>query len=124
MPRSGRHLRSQSYGVEAETIAAWWLRLKGYTVLARRFRASGAEIDMIARRGKMLIFVEVKARPDLGDALAAVSAQKARQISRAARAWLSLHPAADGVSFRLDAVILSRAWLPKHVEAVHPLEVG
>ena len=53
------------FGQKAETLAALWLRLKGYRILARRFRAPPGEIDLVARRGRVLALVEVKARADL-----------------------------------------------------------
>ena len=49
----------------AEGLSAWGLRLKGYRILARGFRVPVGEIDIIARRGRVLVFVEVKARNDL-----------------------------------------------------------
>jgi putative endonuclease len=52
-------------GLRAETIAALFLRLKGYRILARRFTSPVGEIDLVARRGTSLVFVEVKARPTL-----------------------------------------------------------
>ena len=123
MPEGSRHAYSQRFGLKAETIAALWLRLKGYRILSKRFRASGAEIDLVARRGAMIAFVEVKARPDPDAALAAVTPEKARQISRAARNWLARYPQPPVMSFRLDAVIVSRRMLPRHVEAVLPLAI-
>ena len=70
--------------------------LKGYTILERRFVVSGGEIDLVARRGGSIAFVEVKARADLEVAAIAISATKRRRISRAARVWLSRKPMGRG----------------------------
>ena len=64
--------RAESRGRRAEWIAVWWLRLFGYRVLARRARQRVGEIDIVARRGRTLAFVEVKARPDRAQAAEAV----------------------------------------------------
>ena len=62
-------------GLVAESIAGWLLRLKGYRVLATRYRTPLGEIDIVARRGKVLAFVEVKARPSLEAGLEAIAAE-------------------------------------------------
>ncbi len=68
-----RETRRQAYvrGRRAEALAAWWLRLKGYRILARGFRVAAGEIDLIARRGRLIALIEVKARPSLEEAGAA-----------------------------------------------------
>ena len=86
--RRGAH----RFGLKAESIAALLLRLKGYSILARRFTVSGGEIDLIARRGGSIAFVEVKARADLDAAAGAIGATKRRRIARAARVWLARNP--------------------------------
>lgn len=108
--------RSHRRGLAAETLAAMHLRLKGYRILARRFRARVGEIDMIARRGAHFAFVEVKARPEAGEVLTA--RQRAR-IRRAAEAWLAVAslrgrlPTEYSASFDL---VLVRPWRwPQHV---------
>jgi Holliday junction resolvase-like predicted endonuclease len=79
--RRGAHL----YRLKAESIAALLLRFKGYTILAKRFVVSGGEIDLIARRGGSIAFVEVKARAALEVAATAISATKRRHRPRCSR---------------------------------------
>jgi putative endonuclease len=117
--RRGAHL----FGLEAETMAAWLLRLKGYSIVARRFTVSGGEIDLIARRGDAIAFVEVKARADLDAALIAISATKRRRIARAARVWLSRNPWAAGLTLRGDAVYVAPRRLPRHALSAYRLEI-
>jgi putative endonuclease len=109
---SQRRRDAHLYGLKAESIAALFLRLKGYTILARRFVVSGGEIDLIARRGGSIAFVEVKARADLEVAAIAISATKRRRIARAARVWLARNQWAAGLTLRGDAVFVARATSP------------
>jgi putative endonuclease len=85
-------------------VALLFLVAKGYRPLARRFAAAGGEVDLVVRRGGTIAFVEVKARGALEDALTAITAEKRRRFSRAARAWLARHPRAAGLTWRADAV--------------------
>ena len=108
--------RAYRWGLHAETIAAVWLRLKGYRILARRFRARVGEIDLIARRGRHFAFIEVKARPETGEMLTA--RQRAR-IRRAAEAWLAGAGAYGHLPEKFSAsfdLVVVRPWrLPQHV---------
>jgi len=56
--------QAEARGRGAETMACWYLRLRGWRILARRARVPGGEVDVVARRGRTLVFVEVKARSD------------------------------------------------------------
>jgi len=111
---AGARRTAEVRGRRAEWVAAWFLRLKGYRVLARRYRAPVGEIDLIVRRGKLIAFVEVKARATLVEAVESVTPAGRRRVGRAAAAWLASHPAA-GFDLRFDVVALSRRRLPRHL---------
>jgi putative endonuclease len=117
--RRGAHL----FGLKAESLAVLLLRLKGYSIVARRYAISGGEIDLIARRGDSIAFVEVKARADLEAAADAISATKRRRISRAARVWLARNPWAAGLTLRGDAVFVAPRRLPRHAPSAYTLEI-
>ncbi len=119
-----RRQRSNRRGDRAEWLAAIALMLRGYRILARRYRVTGGEIDLIARRGSTVAFVEVKIRPSLEEALLAVTSTKSRRITRAASVWLSRNPWAVRYSLRGDAVIAAPRRWPRHIEAAFPLSLG
>lgn len=102
-------------GRRAERVAAWWLRLKGYRILARGFRVPVGEIDVIARRGRTIALVEVKARPSLDEARQAISSRQRRRIERAAASFLQRHPALAGCDLRFDVVLLAPGRRPHHL---------
>ena len=95
-------------GRRAEWIAGCWLRLKGYRLLARGYRCPSGEIDLIARRGRVLAFIEVKQRDRLATAAAAISQRQRRRIIRAAQAFLQSHPQFAGLDLRFDAILFGR----------------
>ena len=104
-------------GLSAETRAAFLLVVKGYRILARRWQSPVGEIDIVARRRRVLIFVEVKARARLDDAAEAVSERQRRRIAAAAQAWLAIHPEHASAEIRFDAVlVMPRRW-PRHIIA-------
>jgi putative endonuclease len=99
----------------AETLAAWSLQLRGYRVLARRYRTPVGEIDLVVRRGRLLAFVEVKARPDLEQALGALGPRQRERTRRAAELFLLRNPSHAGCILRFDLVAV-RPWrLPRHL---------
>ena len=115
--------RSQRFGRRAEWIAAAWLTLKGYRILARRYSVSGGEIDIVARRGDVVAFVEVKARPGLDEAASAIGEAKRRRLSSAARVWLTRNPWAMGATLRGDAVWVAPGRFPRHLPAAYLLDI-
>ena len=113
-----RRLKAYRRGNRSELLAALALRLKGFRILARRYRTRLGEIDLIARRGDLVIFVEVKARPTLEAAMEAVGATSARRIEAAADLWLARQHDRGRLALRFDLVaVLPRRW-PVHVENV------
>src|SRR5216117_1323745 len=87
-PRPERQIAFRT-GISAESRAAAFLIAKGFRILARRWRSPVGEIDIIARRRSLLLFVEVKARETLDDAAWAVSERQRARIIAAAEAWLA-----------------------------------
>ncbi|MBC8157866.1 MAG: YraN family protein [Rhodospirillales bacterium] len=103
------------FGLFAEHLAAALLRLKGYRILATRFKTTVGEIDIVARRADLIAFVEVKARADLAAAADALGPRQRQRIERAALAFMARHPHMAGQFMRFD-VILVTAWkLPRHI---------
>jgi putative endonuclease len=84
----------------------WHYRLRGYRILAANAWAGGYELDLVVRRGRTVVFCEVKAKADgrFGDPLEMVTAEKARRIAIAAGAWLAAHPELAGCQARFDVV--------------------
>ena len=116
MPTAFERRQAFRRGHLAEAAAAWLLRCKGYRIVGRRVRTPMGEIDLIARRGGTLAFVEVKSRPTRDVALEAVSPRQARRMVGAARYWLSLQPpAATAADWRFDIVVVSPYLLPRHL---------
>ena len=104
-------------GRRAETIACWYLRLFGWRILARRARARGGEVDIVARRGRTLAFVEVKARNSTDAANLALDAYRLRRVAMAAEQLVPRFMR-DGDSLRIDAIfIVPRRW-PRHLPDV------
>ena len=104
-------------GLSAEARAAAFLMAKGYRILAKRFRSPYGEIDLVARRRNVLVFVEVKARATLDDAAYAVTPRQQRRIIDAAQAWLMAHPEHAEFDMRFDAMLIAPRRLPRHLLA-------
>jgi putative endonuclease len=100
----------------SERRAARWYRLRGYRILATNCWLAGAELDVVARRGRVVVFCEVKSKSGaaFGDPLEMVDARKVARVRRAATAWLARHPELDSLDVRFD-VIAERAGRLQHV---------
>ena len=106
--------RANRFGRRAEVLACALLLLKGYRILARNLRVPVGEIDIIARRGRTLAFVEVKARSGDGAAAEALSPRQRRRIVRAAEWFLSARPELIALTARFDLVLVERWRWPEH----------
>jgi putative endonuclease len=104
-------------GLSAESRAAALLLAKGYRILARRFRTPHGEIDIIARKRNLIVFVEVKARAALDDAAYAVTPRQQARITDAAQGWLMAHPEHAEFDMRFDVVLIAPRHLPRHLIA-------
>ena len=102
-------------GLSAESRAAMLLIAKGFRIVARRYRSPLGEIDIVARRGRVLLFVEVKARVSLDDAAWSVTPQQRRRIIGGAEAWLGAHPGDAQCFIRFDVVLVAPKSLPRHI---------
>ncbi|MEH6690638.1 MAG: YraN family protein [Pseudorhizobium pelagicum] len=101
-------------GHVAEYLAAFFLLLKGYRILALRYKTRSGEIDLIARKGDLAVFVEVKARVGEREAVDAVSATAQKRIRAASDIWLSRRPDAARLSQRYDVIAVLPGRLPRH----------
>lgn len=106
--------KAERRGRFSEWFAALYLLLKGYRILALRFRTPAGEVDIIARRGDLVCFIEVKARGNVQGALDAVSQHTQRRIRASADLWLSRQPDRDRLSLRFDIIAVEPARLPRH----------
>ncbi|MEQ8604849.1 MAG: YraN family protein [Marivibrio sp.] len=107
--------RAEGRGRKAEDWAALWLRLKGYSILARRARTPVGEIDLIVRRGRLIAAVEVKARADLGEAAASVTERQRRRIAQGFDYWLALKPELSAFDRRFDVILVAPGKRPRHL---------
>jgi putative endonuclease len=104
-------------GLSAESRAAAYLVAKGYRILARRWKSPVGELDLVARRRHLLVFVEVKARASLDDAAEAVLPRQQRRIAAAAEAWIATYPDPTITDMRFDAILVAPRKLPRHIES-------
>lgn len=109
--------QAEKRGRGAETLACWYLRLKGWRVLARRARVRGGEVDIVARRGRTLAFIEVKARSSVEAAAFALDHYRLRRVAVAAER-LAQRYMRDGDDIRIDALFIIPGRLPRHLANV------
>jgi putative endonuclease len=104
---------------DAERRAARWYRLRGWKILGANVWAGGNEVDLIARRGRRLRFVEVKEKrgPGFGDPVEAVTPEKQRRVRRAADTWLAARPELDSLDVGFDVVAVRDGRLERLADA-------
>ena len=122
-PRSGkrepRPERQAAFrvGISAESRAAAFLIAKGFRILARRWRSPLGEIDIVARRRRLLVFAEVKARSTIDEAVESVNVRQRRRIAAAAEIWLAANPDDSIRDIRFDVILVVPGKLPQHIPA-------
>ena len=115
LTKNAKRLAAFRRGVSAESVAAILLGAKGYRTIARRWKSPVGEIDLVVKRGRLIVFVEVKARKDLDQAAESVLVRQRRRIVAAAEVWLAAHPEHAGYDMRFDAVLVSPGRMPQHI---------
>ncbi|MDE1172285.1 MAG: YraN family protein [Parvibaculaceae bacterium] len=121
--RQERGRANQRTGLRAEALARLVLRLKGYRILGSRVRTRAGEIDLVARRGRVLAFVEVKSRQAQADARLALQPRQQYRLARAAEAWAAGRRELEGLIWRYDLMICAPRRLPRHLmDAWRPQE--
>ena len=102
-------------GRAAEAACVLLLRLRLYRILARDYRVPSGEIDIIARRGRAVVAIEVKARPSLADAAEAVSPRQRRRVARAFEHFLASRPDLAQLQPRFDVILVAPGRWPRHI---------
>jgi putative endonuclease len=120
--RVRRGAAARKAGRSAEVIAAVWLMAKGYAILGFRLRTPQGEIDLLARRGRVLAAVEVKRRRTLAEALEAVTPLQRQRLLAALQALASRRRALTALEPRLDLFLLAPGARPRHIVAAWGVE--
>lgn len=108
--------RHERAGRWAETYAAWYLRLKGYGILERRYKSGSGEIDIIARKRNVLAIIEVKHRPTQEAAEDSLTPYALRRISRATDDYYARTPSVQNLPIRFDGIFVSKNWRITHLK--------
>ena len=112
---SSKRKTAEKFGRRGESLAILYLRLKFYSILAKRVKTPVGEIDLVARRGKDIVFIEVKARSDKNQVENALRSVNQRRISRAAGYYLTQFPEIYHSQLRFDVIFLAPFSWPRHV---------
>lgn len=107
--------RTYQRGLQAETLAALWLQVKGYRILERRYKTPVGEIDLIVQKGNMIAFVEVKARATKDQALESLTSAMCRRIERAASYYISHHDK-EHYDMRFDLITVTPPFFVHHLD--------
>jgi putative endonuclease len=111
---SGKRLVAERRGRRGETLAAWFLRLKGWRIVARRVKTPRGEVDLVVRRGRQVAFVEVKWRASADELALAVDAYRLRRVVAAAESLVPRY-ARNGEDVRIDVLLLAPGRWPRHI---------
>ena len=107
--------RAEARGRRGERIAGWWLRLKGWRILDRRVRTPAGEVDLVARKGNLIAFVEVKMRATAAELDFAIDERRLSRVAAAAEVLMPRY-AGPGDDIRVDVILLAPGMRPRHIE--------
>lgn len=110
-------LAAERRGRRGERIAGWWLRLKGWTILDRRVRCPAGEVDIVARRGALVAFVEVKVRASEAELALAIDERRLARVAAAAE-MLAPRYLRAGDDMQIDVMLLAPGRPPRHLSNV------
>ena len=110
-------LDAEKRGRRGETLAAWFLRLKGWRIVGTRVKTPRGEVDLIARRGKSIVFVEVKARTHRRDLATAIDATRLRRVAAAAEILLPKY-GKECENMQIDVIMVAPWRWPNHLPNV------
>ena len=106
---------AEASGRRGERIAAWWLRLKGWRILDKRVRTPAGEVDLVARKGNLIAFVEVKMRATSAELDFAIDERRLTRVAAAAEVLMPRY-AGPGDDIRVDVILLAPGTMPRHIE--------
>ena len=109
-----RRVEAERRGRRGEQFAVWWLRLGGWSIIGQRLRVGAGEVDIVARRGSILAFVEVKWRARSEDLDFAIDSYRLRRVARAAQV-LAHRFAGPNDTLRIDVILLSPGRWPRRI---------
>lgn len=107
--------KAEAAGRRGERLAAWWLRLKGWRILDRRVRTPAGEVDLVARKGNLIAFVEVKLRKSAAELDFAIDERRLARVAAAAEILMPRY-AGPGDDIRVDVILIAPGTRPRHIE--------
>ena len=113
--KSAGRLAAEQRGRRGERLAAWYLRLKGWRILDRRVKTPLGEVDLVARRGAQIAFVEVKTRASTAELDLAIDERRLARVAAAAE-LLAPRYAGGGDDIRVDVILIAPGTRPRHIE--------
>jgi putative endonuclease len=106
---------AEASGRRGERLAGWWLRLKGWRILDRRVRTPVGEVDLVAKKGALIAFVEVKMRKSAAELDFAIDERRLARVAAAAE-YLMQRYATAGEDIRIDVILIAPGTRPRHIE--------
>lgn len=114
-PSPDQRRDAEAAGRRGERLAAWWLRLKGWRILDQRVRTPAGEVDLVAQKGTLIAFVEVKTRTSAAALDFAIDRRRLARVAAAAE-YLMPRYATAGEDIRVDVILLAPGSAPRHIE--------